>query len=71
MGAMTITLSSEASNGGSQGAGTWVETIKPGEVLGLNPTTMPHALIREANGTYTFRELSQAAASSLRSFYYC
>ena len=54
----------ETSNGGAQGAGTWVETIKPGEVLGLNPTTMPHALIREANGTYTFRELSQAAAAS-------
>jgi hypothetical protein len=54
----------ETSNGGNQGAGTWVETIKPAEVLGLNATTMPHALIREANGTYTFRELSASAASS-------
>jgi len=54
----------ETSNGGAQGAGTWVETIKPGEVLGINPTTMPHALIREANGSYTFRELSAAAAAS-------
>lgn len=54
----------ETSNGGNQGAGTWVETIKPGEVLGVNPTTMPHALIREANGTYTFRELSASAAAS-------
>ena len=54
----------ETSNGGAQGAGTWVETIKPGEVLGLNATTMPHALIREANGTYTFRELSASAAAS-------
>ena len=54
----------ETSNGGAQGAGNWVETIKPGEVLGINATTMPHALIREANGTYTFRELSESAASS-------
>lgn len=54
----------ETSNGGNQGAGAWVETIKPSEVLGLNPTTMPHALIREANGTYTFRELSASAAAS-------
>jgi hypothetical protein len=54
----------QTSNGGGQGAGVWVETIKPGEVLGLNPTTMPHAIIREANGTYTFRELSASAAGS-------
>ncbi len=54
----------QTSNGGAQGAGSWVETIKPGEVLGLNATTMPHALIREADGTYTFRELSASAAAS-------
>lgn len=52
------------SNGGSQGAGVWEETIAPGISIGLDPTTMPHALIREADGTYTFRELSASAAAS-------
>jgi len=52
------------SNGGAQGAGSWEETVAPGISIGLNPTTMPHALIKEANGTYTFRELSAAAAGS-------
>ena len=52
------------SNGGSKGAGVWEETIAPSISIGLNPQTMPHALIREANGTYTFRELSASAAAS-------
>ena len=54
----------ETSNGSGQGAGVWVETIKPGEVLGIDATTMPHALIREADGSYTFRELSETAAAA-------
>ena len=57
-------LKFETSNGGSSGAGIWVETIAPGAALGIDATTMPHALIREADGTYTFRELSESAASS-------
>lgn len=52
------------SNGGSKGAGVWEETIAPSISVGLNPQTMPHALIREANGTYTFRELSASAAAA-------
>lgn len=52
------------SNGGAQGAGVWEETLAPGISVGLNPETMPHALIREADGTYTFRELSETAANS-------
>jgi len=52
------------SNGGSKGAGVWEETIAPGVSVGLNPTTMPHALIKEANGSYTFRELSASAAAA-------
>lgn len=54
----------ETSNNGAQGAGVWAETTQPGVNLGVNPATMPHALIREANGTYTFRELSETAANS-------
>ena len=57
-------LEFETSDGSSQGAGTWVETIGPDVPLGVDATTMPHALIREADGTYTFRELSEAAATA-------
>lgn len=55
----------ETSDNSSKGAGSWVETIAPGTALGLNATTMPHAIIREANGTFTFRELSAAAAAAI------
>lgn len=54
----------ETSDGSSQGAGVWVETIGPDVPLGIDAATMPHALIREADGTYTFRELSEAAAGA-------
>lgn len=54
----------ETSDGSAKGAGTWVETIGPNVPLGVDPTTMPHALIKEADGTYTFRELSEAAAAA-------
>lgn len=33
----------------------WKETIKPGVRLGLNWSTMPHVLVREANGSFTLR----------------
>lgn len=39
------------------GAGVWKETVRPGINLGVDDTTMPHALIREADGTFTFRKL--------------
>jgi hypothetical protein len=54
----------ETSDGSAQGAGVWVETIGPDVPLGVDATTMPHALIKEADGTYTFRELSEAAAAA-------
>lgn len=54
----------ETSDGGAQGAGTWVETLAPEISVGFDPTTMPHALIKEADGTYTFRELSETAANA-------
>lgn len=37
-------------------ANVWKETIKPGVVIDLKATTMPHVLIREADGTFTFRK---------------
>ena len=38
---------------GTGGPGYWEETVKPGISLGLNPATMPHELVRNANGTFT------------------
>lgn len=44
----------EADNGGGMGKGVWKETVKPGVPYKLNPITMPHALVRQADGTFTF-----------------
>jgi hypothetical protein len=38
--------------------GVWVETVKPGIPWEIDGATMPHALIREADGTFSFEELS-------------
>lgn len=42
----------------SGGQGVWKETVKPGINLGVNDATMPHALIREPSGEFTFRKLA-------------
>lgn len=34
----------------------WVEMAEPGLVADFNATTMPHILVREANGTFTFKQ---------------
>lgn len=39
------------------GTGVWRETLKPGISTGVNKNTMPWGLIREANGTFTFKTL--------------
>ena len=49
-------------NNGASGLGHWDETIAPSTVLGLNEETMPHVIIREANGTFTYRKLDEASA---------
>lgn len=36
----------------------WKETVKPGIIEGLNPLTMPHALIRAADGQFDFKPLT-------------
>jgi len=38
------------------GTGTWIEWIKPNIQYELNAATMPHLLIRQANGTFTFEQ---------------
>lgn len=36
------------------GTGSWRETIKPGTRVNYTASTMPHTLVRNANGTFTF-----------------
>jgi hypothetical protein len=48
--------------GQTSGVGHWEETIAPSTVLGMDTTTLPHAIIREANGTFTYRQLDEASA---------
>lgn len=38
--------------------GIWKEATKPGSSYRLNSQTMPHTLIREANGSFTFSEVA-------------
>ena len=60
-------------NNGTSGAGSYEETVRPHNfdgsgsddmVLGLDPATMPHALINNRNGTFTFVKLDLATANS-------
>ncbi len=62
----------EADNGTS-GAGSWEETVRPHNfdgsgsdpmLKGLDPATMPHALINNRNGTFTFIKLDETTANS-------
>jgi hypothetical protein len=38
------------------GSGTWRETIQPGTRLGYTAATMPHTLVRNNDGTFTFAQ---------------
>ena len=38
--------------------GIWNEVVGPGVVLGFDATTMPHALVNNNNGTFTFQQLT-------------
>lgn len=48
--------------GQTSGVGHWEETIAPNTILGMDTTTLPHVVIREANGTFTYRQLDEASA---------
>ena len=55
---------------GTSGSGTWEECVRPHNfssnsdpmVKGLDPATMPHALINNRNGSFTFKELNESVA---------
>lgn len=42
-------------NDDNNSSGVWRECPAPGTVLGLDENTMPHILVREADGTFTFK----------------
>ena len=43
---------------GGDGVGHWVETVKPDEFVAFDPLTMPHQLVRETDGHFTFRPIT-------------
>ena len=47
---------------GIPGAGSWEETVAPGIKTTLNSSTMPHALVRQADGTFTLDALNSESA---------
>ena len=53
-----------STSGQTSGVGSWEETIAPSTVLGMDTTTLPHVVIREANGTFTYRQLDEASATA-------
>ncbi|UZT50158.1 tail fiber protein / tail tubular protein A [Enterobacter phage 02_vB_Eclo_IJM] len=36
---------------------TWKETVEPGTVIGFDNQSMPHALVRQADGSFDFKEM--------------
>ena len=57
---------------GSEGSGKWEETVRPHNfssssdpmVKGLDPATMPHALVNNRDGTFTFKKLDETTANA-------
>ena len=57
---------------GTQGSGKWEECVRPHNfssgsdpmVKGLDPDTMPHALVNNRNGTFTFKRLDKTTADA-------
>jgi len=47
---------------GIPGAGSWEETVAPGIKTSINSSTMPHALIRQADGSFTLGPLNDTNA---------
>ena len=67
----------EANNGVS-GSGSYEETVRPHNfdgsgnddmVLGLNPATMPHALINNRDGTFSFKKLDEASKGTTENYW--
>lgn len=53
----------KTADGSANGTGNWIECVGPNVKERIDESTMPHAIIREANGTFTFRVLDKASAT--------
>lgn len=51
-------LKFNTSSGGTYGVGTWEETVGPGIKYKLDPLTMPHQLVRQADGSFTYEPVT-------------
>lgn len=51
----------EANAGSGTGHGVWRETTGPGIAYKFDADTMPHVLVRESNGTFTFKKFDWSA----------
>lgn len=49
--------------GSDNSSGVWRESVQPGLSLGLDANTMPHQLVRESSGAFTFRPAVWTARS--------
>jgi len=49
-------------NAATMGRGSWVETVAPGIKYKFDASTVPHVLVRESNGTFTFRKANTGVA---------
>ena len=47
-------LKFSTSSGSTYGVGTWEESVGPGLTYKLDPLTMPHQLVRQADGSFTY-----------------
>ena len=52
----------ETSSPGVSGTGSWVECVAPGMETTINSSTMPHALVRQADGSFTLDALDGDSA---------
>ena len=50
----------ETTNNATSGPGTWIETNAPGITYEFDPLTMPHQLVRQADGSFTFGPVTWA-----------
>jgi hypothetical protein len=51
-------LQFNASSGATYGVGTWEETVGPGITYKFDPLTMPHQLVRQADGSFTYEPVT-------------
>ena len=54
----------QANGGSGFGHGLWIETVAPGLKFKYDPTTMPHVVVRQADGTFVVKASDGLAPST-------